>query len=342
MGNDYSRKGMTRKKAFMINYLVGTQMKAHTASSNIIPRPYRKYRLDFEHVEILTGPFGCLLHQVLQGKGWLIQQTDFFIDQDVRFQLHTPEPLAILHCMLSGHAKTILQGCGKIVLNANEITFLYVPPACNNWADFSEGHSQSIHIAFNLEFLTPFTTEDVRLKDIYYKLQHKIPEVSQIPSCKLSPRMLEQIEQIRGHGQKELNQQLYCQTRIHDLLFLYFKALREASNNTAHDKEQVIRELAAYINVNLSEPITVASLAQMAGMNHFGFLKEFKKVFQQPPVEYIRTQRIKKAACLIKETNLSITQIALSVGFTDSAYFSRVFKQYFDCAPSEYREKKTV
>jgi AraC-like DNA-binding protein len=278
----------------------------------------------------------------MQGEGWLIQQTDFFIGQKVRFQLHTPQPLAVLHCMLSGHITGTLQGCGRIVLKANESTFLYLSPAGRNWVDLGEGYFQSIHIEFSPDFLSPFITEDMRLKDIYYKLQHKIPEGSQIPPCTLSPRVLEQIEKIRRCDQKGINQQLYCQTRIHDTLFLYFKALREAGCTTASYKQHAIRELAVYINENLSEPLTVTALAQLAGMNHFGLLKEFKKVFQQPPVEYIRSQRIKKAACLIKDTHLSITHIALAVGFTDLAYFSRVFKQYFGCAPSEYRERKTI
>lgn len=325
-----------------MNYLVDTQMKAHTTSSNIVPVQYKKYRLAFGCAEILTGTFGCLLHQVLQGEGWLIQQTDFFIEQKVRFKLYVPQPSAVLQCMLSGQITGMLQGCDKIVLSANEITFLYVPPAGNNWADLNEGYSQSIHIEFNPEFLSPFITEDACLKDIYYKLQHKIPKGSQIPPCTLSPRVLEQIERIRSCDSKGANQQLYCQTRIHDILFFYFKTLRDSGSDTTDHKERVIRELAVYINENLSEPITVAALTQLAGINHFGLLKEFKKVFQQPPVEYIRTQRIKKAACLLKDTHQSITQIALSVGFADIAYFSRVFKQYLGCAPSEYRERETI
>lgn len=326
----------------MISYFVDTHLQAYTTTSHVIPLQYRKYLLPFENAEMTVGPFGCLLSQVLQGEGWLIQQTDFFIDQKVRLYSYTSRPLAALHCMLAGKGSYTLQGQGKIALNTNEITFLYIPAQRSNWINFTIGYFQSIHIELTAGFLGQFIIEDVRLKEIYNKLRGQIPENGQMPPCALSPRALEQIEKIRNCHIQGASRLLYCQARIHDILFLYFETLQNTDQSSITQRERAIHELAIYIADNLSEPITVPMLAHLAGLNHFVLLKEFKKTFQQPPVAYIRQKRMEKAVSLLMNTSQAVTQIALSVGFTDIAYFSRVFKQYFGCAPSEYRQGKAI
>lgn len=59
----------------------------------------------------------------------------------------------------------------------------------------------------------------------------------------------------------------------------------------------------------------------------------------QAPGEFIRTFRLKKAATLILEKRLSVTQIAFEVGFNSPSHFSKAFKQQFDCLPTEFTEK---
>lgn len=59
----------------------------------------------------------------------------------------------------------------------------------------------------------------------------------------------------------------------------------------------------------------------------------------RPPGEFIRSIRLKKAARLLIENNLSITQIAYDVGFESPAQFTRAFKKHFNCLPSEFSRK---
>jgi ligand-binding sensor domain-containing protein/signal transduction histidine kinase/DNA-binding response OmpR family regulator len=56
----------------------------------------------------------------------------------------------------------------------------------------------------------------------------------------------------------------------------------------------------------------------------------------QAPGEFLRIFRLKKAAKLILERKLSITQIALEVGFSSPSHFTKAFQQYFNCSPSDY------
>src|SRR5690606_35183051 len=54
---------------------------------------------------------------------------------------------------------------------------------------------------------------------------------------------------------------------------------------------------------------------------------------------FIRTIRLKKAAILLSQTNMNISQIAYEVGFNDLKYFRESFKEYFQLTPSEYKRK---
>ncbi|MGB5530335.1 MAG: helix-turn-helix transcriptional regulator, partial [Ignavibacteriaceae bacterium] len=64
--------------------------------------------------------------------------------------------------------------------------------------------------------------------------------------------------------------------------------------------------------------------------------RKLHAVTGQGPGEFIRIYKLKRAAQMILENRLSITQIAYEVGFGSPAQFTRSFKKYFNCLPSEF------
>jgi transcriptional regulator GlxA family with amidase domain len=57
------------------------------------------------------------------------------------------------------------------------------------------------------------------------------------------------------------------------------------------------------------------------------------------PVQYIRTLKLNRAAELMEKTDYTISQITYEVGFQDLRYFRNIFKEHFNCTPSEYLAK---
>jgi iron complex transport system substrate-binding protein len=57
----------------------------------------------------------------------------------------------------------------------------------------------------------------------------------------------------------------------------------------------------------------------------------------QSPIEYRNTLRLSQAEAMLRNTDMQIKEIAETVGFEDSFYFSRVFAQYFGVSPKKYR-----
>jgi AraC-like DNA-binding protein len=98
-----------------------------------------------------------------------------------------------------------------------------------------------------------------------------------------------------------------------------------------------IQKLLAYASGHSAEKISVEQAAAIAGMSRNSFLRSFKTVAGMTWVDYLNHVRLTEGAHLIKETNLSIAEIAASVGYSDQSYFDRRFKQRFGQTPLRFR-----
>ena len=86
----------------------------------------------------------------------------------------------------------------------------------------------------------------------------------------------------------------------------------------------------------------VEDLALALSFSRMQLYRKFKSIFGSSANEFIRNYRIKKAAHLLIETDLNVSEILYDVGFTNRSYFSKCFKQSFDMSPKEYAKKYRV
>ncbi|MBQ7333228.1 MAG: helix-turn-helix domain-containing protein [Clostridia bacterium] len=114
-----------------------------------------------------------------------------------------------------------------------------------------------------------------------------------------------------------------------------FSAPRSNSVSEKNTGKKVID----YIEENLAEPISLSELAEFSGMSKNGIVAMFSRLYGITPLRYINNARLYKAEFLLKNTDKSITELALECGFGDSNYFARVFKAYRGKTPREYRKE---
>ena len=86
-------------------------------------------------------------------------------------------------------------------------------------------------------------------------------------------------------------------------------------------------------------PHTVDSLAELAGMSRSAFAARFSSAYGNGPIVLLRELRLRRAATLLKNSDLPVKRIAQMVGFNSRTAFSRVFEQYIGNSPSEYRNR---
>jgi two-component system response regulator YesN len=101
-----------------------------------------------------------------------------------------------------------------------------------------------------------------------------------------------------------------------------------------------IYETIRYIRENYcNKELSIQSIADNAYLSQTYLCSFFKKSTGKTLNEYITEVRIEKAKELLGDSRIKLYEVTTSIGFTDSNYFSTLFKKYVGCSPSEYREK---
>jgi AraC-like DNA-binding protein len=86
-----------------------------------------------------------------------------------------------------------------------------------------------------------------------------------------------------------------------------------------------------------AEPLDVAAVAAVAHISPAHFSRTFRAVFGETPHRYLQRRRVERSMFLLRETERSVTDICLDVGFTSLGTFSRTFREIVGEAPSGYR-----
>ncbi len=94
------------------------------------------------------------------------------------------------------------------------------------------------------------------------------------------------------------------------------------------------------VSVHVYSNLSVPELAQLCGMSISTFKREFERVYNQSPNNYLIDQRLQKSSELLQNTQKTISEIAYETGFNDPAYFARLFKKRLNLTPSEFRLSK--
>ncbi len=113
-----------------------------------------------------------------------------------------------------------------------------------------------------------------------------------------------------------------------------------ASAKSAAAIEEKFEEVIDYIDKHFAEDISSSSLSRKFGYEEAYFCRKFKKNIGINVMKYIRVLRMEEAKNQILKTELSIKDIALTCGFSDTAYFTNCFKKLYQMTPSQMRERK--
>jgi len=107
----------------------------------------------------------------------------------------------------------------------------------------------------------------------------------------------------------------------------------------ANQYSSLIRKIVNYINMDLSKTHSLQEIANHVSMNPNYISAQFKQETGMTITYYTNHQKMKRAAELLRDTQLSITAVAEAVGFLDLNYFSRLFKKQMGRSPSAFRKK---
>ena len=135
-----------------------------------------------------------------------------------------------------------------------------------------------------------------------------------------------------------------CKVYFHELLYYlaqHFRAADSTRSELIREQEEVaqLRPVFRFVSDHYARPMTLGQGASMAKLRLPQFMKLFKKVAGTTFVSYVTLVRLSNAVPLLKETSLSIGEVAKQVGFSNQSYFDRRFKSAFRQTPRAFRSK---
>src|SRR5260370_42106785 len=112
------------------------------------------------------------------------------------------------------------------------------------------------------------------------------------------------------------------------------QAVEEINRRMLRARDAIVRTYA--------QPLDIHDLAAVAYVSEAHFIPTFKWTFGETPHRYLQRRRVERAMFLLRESERSVTDVCLDVGFGSLGTFSRTFRDIVGATPTEYRERGTA
>ncbi len=149
---------------------------------------------------------------------------------------------------------------------------------------------------------------------------------------------------IHEYFTKEIGFELAIKSQVYDLIVILLRGYIKKIYNESELKSKMLllqrfKDVIDYIENNFTEKIDLEKLSKIAGFSKGHFCRLFKQITGMSAIDYINNLKINKAFDLLKNSDLNITEIAVSCGFSDSNYFSRIFKNHKKISPLQMKKQ---
>ncbi|OKH20361.1 hypothetical protein NIES593_19250 [Hydrococcus rivularis NIES-593] len=101
--------------------------------------------------------------------------------------------------------------------------------------------------------------------------------------------------------------------------------------------ESRLRRVLEYVRSHLDREIRLEDLASVAQMSAYHFCRLFKRSIGESPHQFLMRQRLEAARRLLRETDLSVAEVALEIGYQSPSHFATLFKRHTGVTPKQYR-----
>ena len=252
-----------------------------------------------------------------------------------------------LHYRLSGTGRAAIEGDREIEIPERSSTLLVHPEGMRKKEWFLAGqHEQSVTLLCSPLFLRtrlPDVVADLptpvieflegRARSVYHEILPLRADMARASAALLACELTGSLRR------------LYAEAKAFELFTLSVQALLDATHEqrqgdsglTALDSDR-LNSARAVLERQFLEPPTIAALAREVGMNEAKLMRAFKHVYGQTIFDFAQQLRMERAKKLLEVSQLSVTEIALEVGYEYSSNFTTAFKRHFGITPKAARD----
>ncbi len=231
-------------------------------------------------------------------------------------------------------------GPGDMVLiNSGEIHLIRGKSGADNISAYlvmrfePEVLCSSLPSAFEMKYILPFTLNDADHQRVF-----RAEEISET----LLPSLFR--ENLREYTEKKYGYELALRTNIGRIFLWILRYWNDRGINlnlSSGVNENLIKrcqKVIDYVAVNYRYDITAHEMAELCNLSYSYFSRLFKTIMKQSFTDYLNYVRLSAAETLLTTSDLSITEISMMVGFSNTSYFIRRFREAKHISPKQFRK----
>lgn len=232
---------------------------------------------------------------------------------------------------------------GSEYVDAERGDFMYIPHGLVFRVDATDGAASLRGIMFDVDIIANnmvnYETEILYM--FYVQSENSVNVISEgHPVYKVLQRCM--AESYEEYLAKDVCYKLSIRANIYlsmTALLRYYCGSKNDSDRLVYRNVLRLRPVINYISEHSEEKIYVDKLAEIIMVSPDYFTKMFKDSIGKTPIEYINGIRVNKSMQMLLEGDASIAEVAERVGFCNSNYFHKIFKQFMGVSPLAYRKE---
>lgn len=192
---------------------------------------------------------------------------------------------------------------------------------------------------------TNVATLNKKLYEVFVDTNHK-KQFSHHGSLHL--RMADLVKKLHKIKAKGMLRILKIEAKIYEILSLHIqqhnRLLEERflPENINKSEIKIIKKVSNAIVSNPAKQYSLKQLSFSSGLTQAKLQEGFKFLYNRTVTEYIRHLRLELARDMLKNTDLNISQVVYSIGFSSRSYFSKIFKEKFGITPNQFKKQVSI
>ena len=242
-------------------------------------------------------------------------------------EVHCHEEEYELYYMLDGGTTYFIE---EEIFRINKGDFVLIPKGVWHSTDNQHySHNERILVSFSEDLFSKRTS-------LVLEALMDMPVIS-VPDARL-PELEELLFKMEAeYQQQKMGRKVLLDLYVQELCLLLYRYKCERKS-VVHESDKIIYTISEYISKNYDQDITLKSLSKTFSISEGYLSRKFKAVSGLGISQYITYVRISHAEKFLKESNLSVTEIAEKCGFCGSTYFSSVFRKMKGISPLTFRK----
>ena len=257
------------------------------------------------------------------------------------FPLHWHEEMEII-CVREGSI-SVSVGNNEYTVNSGELLLIH-PQMIHSIRQHENRRGLYVNILFRFSMLESGSEDVCREKYLepIYSRRLLMPEYVSLEHP-LNPRVAPIIKELADKaGDERPGDELRIKGKLYELMSVII-GYCEASGNAQANEDIIFEKLKYsldYIKENYAENIGVDTMAAVSNYSVSHFSKLFKQLTGASFTQYLKNYRLETAANRLRNESATISEIALSCGFSNLSYFTRAFYKKYNMTPSQYRRNQ--